>query len=427
MTPAHANDVSISYSVNGNPLAVSASADRFAGAIVSLTFRGVQYVDIYDHGREIQSAIQLDNLGECYNPNEAGSETDGTGQTTTSILHLISNTNNVLQTQTQPAFWLPKNYNYNKPCNPNLPYPDNIISTAQNTNDLSNYTIARTTSFFGPSIPNLLNVQTSFTVPENHNSSNAEALTAYLPSSFSTFLQYDRASRTLIKVAAGGVDTPSQHTPRPVIIAQPNGAHAMGVISPAIIANPSVGYIAYIKYGGQAATSKWSCVFGETNIIAGSTYTYSCPLAVGNVDEVVDAFNAYPVPGQTITTMIPIYRFYGYQKHFMTPSYAEGASTGYVFETTGFHLFPAADSGLKALYRCNNAIYNDHFVSTQSNCEGFTQEGIYGYASISEYPGSYPLYRFYRGTTRDHLITINYSEGASGGYLYEGILGYVTS
>lgn len=152
-TPAHANDVSINYSVNGNPLVVSASADRFAGAIVSLTFRGVQYVDIYDHGREIQSAIQLDNLGECYNPNEAGSETDGTGQTTTSILHLISNTNNVLQTQTQPAFWLPKNYNYNKPCNPNLPYPDNLISTAQNTTDLSNYTIARTTSFSARQFP----------------------------------------------------------------------------------------------------------------------------------------------------------------------------------------------------------------------------------------------------------------------------------
>lgn len=117
-TSAFAGSQSISTNANGSQLVVSASSDRFAGAIESLRYRGVEYVDIADHGRQIQSAIGLDNLGECFNPNEAGSLADGKKFTSSSILHFISSTNNVISTITQPAFWLAPGQNYGRPCSP---------------------------------------------------------------------------------------------------------------------------------------------------------------------------------------------------------------------------------------------------------------------------------------------------------------------
>lgn len=422
--PANAQDASISSSANGGTIVVTASGSRFAGAISSITYRGVQYIDIADHGREMQSALQLDGWGECYNPTEAGSVNDANKMTSTSNLLSISSANNVLQTQTQPAFWLAAFQQYGKPCNPSLPYPDNTVSQAKNTTDVSNFIFRRTSSFYGAAIPNLLNVDVSWSFLESHASTNIEASTAYLPASFNTFLTYDRASRTLTKVAAA---TSGSSTPLPVIIAQPSGLHSMGAFSPAIMTNPSNRYMAYFYFGtGPTPTAKWSCVFGESNISAGSTFSYSCPTAVGTVDEVVAAINAYPVAGQAVSPMIPILRFYKYPKHFMTLSYSEAASTGYSFETTGFHLFPTGGAGYTALYRCYNLSGGDHFVSTQSNCEGFSNEGILGYAATTQLTGTVPLYRFYRTSTADHLITVNYSEGAQNGYTNEGILGYVT-
>jgi hypothetical protein len=411
-----APDTSISQIANGGTISVTGSGGRFAGSISSLTFRSTQYVDISDHGREIQSAIQLDGLGECLNPTEAGSKADGISQTSSSVLNSISSSSNVLTTETWPAYWLAPGENYGKPCSPST-----SISTAQNQTVLSNYTLARSTSFY-PGIPNLISAQMTFTVPENRSSANIEALTGYLPSSFNSWLKYDRASRTLVKLAASSAN---QQSTSPVIVAKTNGQHAMGVISPGIDGSDPDAYFAYFSFGGSKPTSKWSCVYGEGAITAGTQLSYNCLMAVGTVDEVIAALDAYPMPGQSLTSKIPVYRFYKYPHHFMTLSYTEGASASYGFETTGFHLFPSGGTGYLALYRCFNSANGDHFVSSQSNCEGKNQEGVLGYAATQSGPGLVPLYRFYRSSTGDHLITVNYSEGTSGGYASEGGLGFV--
>jgi hypothetical protein len=412
---AHA-DTSISQAANGGTLTVTASGGRFAGAISSLTFRNVQYVNIADHGREIQSAIQLDGFGECLNPNEAGSKADGASLTSSSVVNSISNAGNVLSTSTQAAYWLAPNENYGQACSPST-----TATTAQNQTVLSNYTISRTTTF-DPSAANLIRSDTTFTIPENRSSASIEALTGYLPSTFNSWLGYDRSSRTLVQLYGSSTN---QQTTQPVIVTQSNGQNAVGVISPGITgSNPGSAYFAYFTFGGTNPTSKWSCVYGQGAMTPGTQLTYTCLMAVGTVDEVIAALNAYPMPGQALSPMIPVYRFYKYPQHFPTLSYTEGAAAGFTFETTGFHVFPTGGAGYQALYRCYNAYSHDHFVSTQSTCEGYNQEGSYGYAATQSAPGLVPLYRFYKSNTSDHLITVNYSEGA--GYTYEGTLGYVT-
>ena len=57
-------DLSISAKVNGSMLAIRASG-RTAGAIDSVTWRGKEFLNSFDHGRELQSASSFDGYGEC--------------------------------------------------------------------------------------------------------------------------------------------------------------------------------------------------------------------------------------------------------------------------------------------------------------------------------------------------------------------------
>lgn len=287
---ASESDVSIAQRFKDGRITVGVSGRRFAGAISSLTYRNVQYVDVADHGREIQSAVQVDDLGECFNPTEAGSEADRRAATSSSLLLSISNTGNVLRTVTRPAFWLAPGQNYGRPCSPR-----SAITTAQNQSILSDYKIARTTSFYGPAIPNLIRVAVTVTIPEKHNMASIEALTGYLPASFNSWFQYDRASRRLERLKASSAN---QRTTLPLIVATADGKNAMGISSPGITgANPAQAYFAYFTFGGKSRSSKWACVYGHGPISAGTRLSYTCLIAVGTVDEVISALNSYPMAG----------------------------------------------------------------------------------------------------------------------------------
>ena len=74
------------------PLVIRTTA-RLAGAIDSVRWDGVEFIDSHDHGRQLQSAINADVDGvfhaECYNPTEAGSVVDALGPKTTSRLEAL--------------------------------------------------------------------------------------------------------------------------------------------------------------------------------------------------------------------------------------------------------------------------------------------------------------------------------------------------
>lgn len=283
---AAAHEVSISSPANGSTISVSVNPEVHAGAINSLVFRGVEYVDNYDHGRQIQTAIQVDNLGECFNPTEAGSRADAAKRRTSSVILAVSNADNTLRTETKPAFWLSPKEPYGKVCS-----EYRSEKHAQNETVLSNYKIARTTRFYGPTIPNMLLVDVSVTMPERRKSAVIEALTGYLPGSFSTFYSYDPRSRRLHRLLAG----PNEgRVSTSVIVATPDGRNAMGVFSPAISnVKSEYDFYSYYYFSGVGATAKWSCRFGEFDVQRGTTLKYSCLIAVGTVKEVAAAFDAY--------------------------------------------------------------------------------------------------------------------------------------
>jgi Repeat of unknown function (DUF5648) len=174
------------------------------------------------------------------------------------------------------------------------------------------------------------------------------------------------------------------------------------------------------------APSKWKAVYVEGPVAAGSVYERQLKVPFGTVEEVTTAMRGITVG--LSNTLVPVFRFFGQNDHFLTLSYSEAASIGarvYRFEKTAFRVYATPqDSGMIALYRCYNVPAADHFVSTASNCEGMAFEGAYGY--VSSYPrnGYEPIYRFYKNNISNHLTTTDYAEGANNGYAFEGILGY---
>jgi hypothetical protein len=405
-------DETIQASALGSTLTVHVS-DRFAGAIDSLKYRGTQYINSDDHGREMQSASSFDNLGECFNPTEAGSQTDGSGRSSSSHLISISNVNGVLTTNTNMAFWLLPHQNYGAPCG------STAATVAQNSTILSGHLLQKTISIGYGSISNLMPYTVTFTVPDTHAQATFEALTGYMPLAFSTFLTYDRNNKVLRKLNATSVGLASR---TPVILTTADGLNAMGVISPntykAGVTQPY--YAVWSIPSGN--TSKWNCVFSEQGISAGRKYTYSCYVAVGTVDEVVTAMNKYPSASTNL--LVPVYRFLA-AKHFITTSFTEGARNGYAFEETAFRVYALpTEPGTIPLYRCLVSTSGAHFLSISGNCEGQKPDGELGYIVSTARDGFVALRRF-RNSGGDYLITTNPDEGTVNHYTYEETLGYV--
>ena len=400
-----ASEVKISKRVNGSALSVSIRPDQSAGAIRSLTFRGVEYVDNYDHGRQIQSALQVDGLGECFNPTEAGSKADGAQSRTSSVSQIASSHANSLRTTTRAAFWLSPSEDYGRQCSPNR-----MERRAQNPVLLSDYLISKTVEF-SDTIANLVSVDIEFCFPEARRTASIEALTAYLPKEFTSFFSYDTAFRKLTTLRTDSVGAMTMY---PVIVATADGRNAMGIISPDIARRlPSQGYYAYFYFSGPAGAAKWSCVFNESQIAAGSTLHYHCPIAVGTVNEVIRAFDSYAAAYRTIPG------------NANRPALTRGGGPNFRFSGSPFTPFNSTAPGRLALFACEVAGSADRFVSVRMDCEGMRLAGQIGYARREAEPGLVPLLRFYREASGEHLITILPQEGTANGYRSEGILGYV--
>src|SRR5438105_3197108 len=68
-------NATISATVLGQPLSISTSS-QFGGAISSIRWANKEFINDWDHGRQLQVNSQFFNRFECYNPYEAGSFND---------------------------------------------------------------------------------------------------------------------------------------------------------------------------------------------------------------------------------------------------------------------------------------------------------------------------------------------------------------
>jgi hypothetical protein len=255
---------------------------RVAGAIHSLTWNGREFIDSYDHGRQLQSACNLDNdtpiSNETFNPTEAGSARDDKGDTSSSrLLHLRAEPS-ALQTVNQMAFWLAPG----DKSGPNL---------AKNTTILSDHLLTKRVRIGYGNLPHVISYDVVFTVPagERHCQATFEALTGYMPPAFARFLQFDPQRGELEPLSDGPAEGPN-----PVVLAVPSGSHAMGIYAPPQRAIGTTGPT-YGRFRFDAAkVVKWNCVFRvrDRGGIAPGGYPFRMFVIVGDVNNVRDSLRA---------------------------------------------------------------------------------------------------------------------------------------
>lgn len=262
----------------GDSEIVITTTSRLAGAIHSLTWNGKEFIDSFDHGRQLQSACSFNCAkpgefwAECYNPTEAGSRADGEGPKTTSRLLKLEASGNELKTVTQAAFWL-------------KPGEKSEGRDALNEKLLSDHLIAKHVRIGYRDMPRVLDYRVTFTVPkdERHTHAQFEALTGYMPIEFSRFRKFDVATDELKYVDDG----PGEQS-APVVFFTESGSHAMGIYSPD---QPSRGFERF-GYGRfrfpEAKVVKWNCVFrlNDSQGIKPGEYGYRMFVPIGTLEDV---------------------------------------------------------------------------------------------------------------------------------------------
>ncbi|MCK5819670.1 MAG: hypothetical protein KAH18_10600 [Psychromonas sp.] len=231
-------DMTICKLAGSWPLTIKTCAHD-AGAICSLNWGYMEFLDDFDHGRLLQSKSSFDWLGEKFNPTEAGSSymTDGTNpHPSSSILLKESHTTNKLSTETIMAFW--------------YPVKGQIIS---------NHILKKEVTIGAYGLPNVIQYLTQFTIPvtETHASGTFETVTGYMPSVFSNFWTFNPQTDALtpLRYASG-------EQKLPVILSTPGGLFAMGIYSPNSsdprrLANAVYGAFVFSAQG----VVKWNSVF----------------------------------------------------------------------------------------------------------------------------------------------------------------------
>ena len=257
------------------------TTQRLAGAIGSLRWHGKEFINITDHGRELQSACSFDNTpaanGETFNPTEAGSRDDGAGTNSTSRLLEIVADGNHLHTKTQMAFWL-------------APGERSAGQLARNTNAVSDYLLTKDVTIGFGRWPQALDYRVTFSVPTNaaHVFNQFEALTGYLPPEFDHFWQFNRPTGQLEPLSAGPFEINN-----PVVLATADGEFAMGIFSPPQN-QPDTSGPTYGRWNFVAEkVTKWNCVFRVRNAngLRGGDYTYRMLVPVGTLGQVEAMLN----------------------------------------------------------------------------------------------------------------------------------------
>ena len=265
----------------GSEIVIKTTA-RTAGAIDSLTWNGREFINSHDHGRQLQSASNLDAgspiTGETYNPTEAGSRRDGHGTNTTSRLLFLQAKSNELQTVTKMAFWLAPG----EKSGPNL---------AKNTTILSQHLLKKHVVIGYKNLPHVIAYDVTFPLPwgEQHAHAVFEALTGYMPPEFAQFFMFNPQTGDLEPLSDGPGELP-----QPIVFTTPDGAHAMGIYAPPQPA-PHVTGPTYGRWRFTAAkVVKWNCVFrlNQEQGLTPGDYAFRMFVAVGDRDTVRDSLRA---------------------------------------------------------------------------------------------------------------------------------------
>jgi alpha-tubulin suppressor-like RCC1 family protein len=218
---------SITAPVLGQPLTITTSS-QFGGAISSIRWRGKEFVNDFDHGRQVSTNAAFFNRNECYNPYETGTKDDGQGPTSSSRVLSLTASGNVLDSTTQMSWYLSTRDprpGYGDECG----NPADFLPAPPYTGPLSDYRLHKTVSIGFAGISNVIEFSTSLFIPEQVQMGIVQ-MTAVLPWEFSSVWTYDLVSGNYRQIRALGGEDDSVK-----VLATADGAYAMGYYSPELL------------------------------------------------------------------------------------------------------------------------------------------------------------------------------------------------
>ena len=239
----------------------------FAGAVSSLRFRGVEFIDSADHGRLLQGAISFGGLGECLNPTQAGASKDKRGRSSSQLLWGGAQADRYA-TATRMAYWKRPG----EACTPH----EQPTRLAANATDTSDVVYAQQFRFGHRGFANAVEAQITFTTPEDQPSAVVEAITAYTPPSFNRFYLFRDGRLT----PDATVRRHPGERPDPVVLATADGSSALGFLSLSGDASPGYGRFTF------GNTNKINLVYRPRGAYRAGAHTYRMVWIIGTRDEV---------------------------------------------------------------------------------------------------------------------------------------------
>jgi alpha-tubulin suppressor-like RCC1 family protein len=218
--------ISSAVPVFGQPLTVSTSS-QFGGAVSSIKWGNKEFINDWDHGRQLQLDSQFFNRYICYNPYEAGSFDDGKSPTSTSRLLSITASGNRLEATTQMAWY----YTFHESLKPEdlCGDPAQWLPCPAYTGPLSNYRAHKTVTIGFAGIPNVIEYLMEQFIPEPVLK-GMNYVIAVVNYDFSSVRSWDAVSKDYRNIRAlAGVDD------RIKVVSTADGNYAMAFYAPELL------------------------------------------------------------------------------------------------------------------------------------------------------------------------------------------------
>jgi len=268
--------------VGGDELVLKVST-RFGGAVESITWRGKEFINIFDHGRQISYAWGMDGYGECLNPTEPGSASDLFKLSSTSqLLEVCRPESNLLTTTVQPAYWLAPGESG---------FCDGGAVEAVNDTLISDHLLHKTIEIGYGGIENVIAFTAEITTSESYKTLYLEAPTGYLTDEFTNYWRYNPGTGELEKPESQPLVEPWSfvHASKlPPILATEDGAYAMGAYTSENVIVYEI--LMYDVPNRADRTNKWNIVIHENPAPAG-VYTYQSFIIVGTLEQVTEGMS----------------------------------------------------------------------------------------------------------------------------------------
>ncbi|KAK7114592.1 uncharacterized protein [Littorina saxatilis] len=266
------------YTISQGSLFISAST-RVGGAVDSVVFDNTEFINAWDHGRELQVAMTMLPNGECFNPTEGGGRDDQRGAATTTKIQSISSQNGMLSTTVLPAFWLKPGDKETQDTGSNC----TAGSPALNTQDVYPYPFSKNITFGCPGADSdpcftySLSVVVGGSIPK-YTTIQVEGPTGYHTGEFNTTKSLDVTTGALVDF----------DTSKPLVFSTWCLQHAFGIWAPPgqdPDYSPSYASMHFVQGQNFAdATQKWSVVWRTKAVSEDSlpmTLNYKVYICVG--------------------------------------------------------------------------------------------------------------------------------------------------